>query len=231
MSYRDLAKSQGVERPYEILLRMDPLSRGEIAKVLCIELRQEDPGAQAWEIINRDGRGLQARTHWLQERLSPFARNNNWWEIVTRSARWLRVPFYPGLSEKELERLVFESIAERFVGALRSEELKHIDERLAQEPFLVDSLEASGFSTNAMRLILCGLPQSGPESAPLIPSVSRALTGLLARMREIYAHWHHLLPRRRIFGTNEWRLAIALCALYLQSTVEECLEEFQSLRS
>ncbi len=231
MSYRELAKSQGVERPFEILLRMDPQSRAEIAKVLCLELRQTDPDAQAWEIINRDGRGLQARTHWLQERLSPFARNNNWWEIVTRSARWLRVPFYPGLSEKELERLVFESIAERFVSALHPEELAHLDEHLAQEPFFVDSLEASGFSTNAMRLILCGLAQNGPESAPLFPSVSRGLSGLLTRMREIYAHWHNLFPSRRIFGTNEWRLAIALCALYLQSTVEECLEEFQSLRS
>jgi hypothetical protein len=42
-----------------------------------------EPRGRAWFIINHDLKGLQARSHHLVEKMSPFARNNNWWEIVT----------------------------------------------------------------------------------------------------------------------------------------------------
>ncbi len=97
--YRQLAQAQGVLRPYDILVRMHPSNRRLVADLLGCNLGPcIDPHAQAWRIINQNLRGLQARTHTLPEQLSPFARNNNWWEIVTRTARRLGVRFYPGLA-------------------------------------------------------------------------------------------------------------------------------------
>lgn len=228
----EMARRQGVDRPFRILIRMDEGSRAEIARALKIRLPVgSPPEVQAWDIINRDGRGLQARTHRLTERLSPFSRNNNWWEIVTRTAEWLRVPYYPGLSERQIERLLFESIADRLAAALRPEELSEIDRRAEEEPPLYDSLEAAGLSPNGIRLVFSGLWRSAPEPKPLFPSWSRGLSQLLERSRQIFAQWSSLDAARRIFRPNEWRLAAALSALYLRSLVEENLEEFQSLRS
>src|SRR5690606_32679599 len=74
-----------------------------------------DPGEQAWRILNQNLRGLQARTHSLQAQLTPFSRNHTWREILTRAAGWVGIRPSPNQGHEELERLVFERLAEMFV--------------------------------------------------------------------------------------------------------------------
>lgn len=108
--------AQGVQRPFGILVRMPEPSRLELGRLLGCRVQPGDlPEAQAWRLINENIRGLQARTHWVHEMLSPFARNNNWWEIVTRTASALGLRFYPGLKDEEVERLLFDHLAAEYL--------------------------------------------------------------------------------------------------------------------
>jgi hypothetical protein len=109
-------EDQGVGRPFRILLRMPEANRQALGRLLGCRIDRGDlPEAQAWRLINQNLRGLQARTHRLHETLTPFSRNNNWWEIVTRTARGLGLRFYPGLKDEEVERLLFDHLAAEFV--------------------------------------------------------------------------------------------------------------------
>lgn len=231
VNFLEKAKAQGVERPFRILARMDSELRGRIANNLGVRLRSKDnPEAEAWEIINRDLIGLQARTHHVLEKVSPFSRNNNWWEIVTRAASWMGVPYYPGMSERQIERLFFENIAERVVTSLKPEEIAEIDRRAMSDVELYNALTATGLSSNAIRLVFFGLSDASPAPRPILPSMSRGLSTLLNRSKIIFARWASLPIARRTFKRSQWQLASALSVLYLQSFVEESLDEFQSLR-
>src|SRR5262249_15142739 len=113
------ARCEGVSRPRQILSRMAPGLRSEGAATRRPECRR--PGeavVEAWDIIHRDRSGLQARTHSLPEMVSPFSRNNNWSEILLRTASRLRIEVDPSLSATKLEKAIFEHMSRSFVGTL-----------------------------------------------------------------------------------------------------------------
>jgi len=156
--YRRLARAQGVERPYDILVRMHPANRRLVADLLgCKNVRSLDPHAQAWRVINRSLWGLQARTHTIPEQLTPFSRNNNWWEIVTRTARRLGVSFYPGVGEQEVERLVFERFAAGFAQAQVSGEFSDVDSLVDDHPEVGQAMTSLRLSPAASRSVLSAL--------------------------------------------------------------------------
>ena len=157
-TYRRLAQAQGVVRPFDILVRMEPAGRKLVADLLRCNLRHyETPHAQAWRIINQNLRGLQARTHTLPEQLTPFSRNNNWWEILTRTARRIGIKFYPGVGEKEVERLLFERFAEGFVKTNVSTQTDAVDSLAEGIPVLKQVMASMRLSRDATRTVLSAI--------------------------------------------------------------------------
>src|SRR5262245_1017568 len=140
--YWERANREGVRRPFEILVPMTPGARREIADILGCRLspRQSSPEAEAWFIINHDLKGLQARSHHLVEKMSPFARNSNWWEIVTRTAHLLRIPFYPGIRDVDVEQLIFEHASNAAIGRWRRHAGHELQDVTSRNRCLLESL-------------------------------------------------------------------------------------------
>jgi hypothetical protein len=246
----DLAKAQGVERPFRILLRMPAASRRLIARLLGCHLRSDDgPEEQAWRLINQNLRGLQARTHRLHEQLTPFSRNNNWWEIVSRTARRCGLDIYPGLKDEEVERLLFDHLADEYVR-------RHVRDGEDPERFLIElhpnlgraiaSLGLSRTGTDALVATLLRAAtedQSDPREGTnritdwlrrAMPwswttSITTGLRLLQQRLGDIYEAWARQgLPR----GSNNYRrVGTVLAVLYLHDVVERTLEQFDLVGS
>jgi len=241
-----LAEAQGVERPFGILLRMPEASRLLIGRLLGCTLRcGESPEQQAWRIINQNLRGLQARTHRLTEQLSPFARNNNWWEIVTRTARRWGLRFYPGLKDEEVERLLFEHQAAEFV---RRELPRGEDagQSLAElHPLLSRAIASLGLSDDGTRALVAALLR-GAAAAPAdahdgasrltawlkattpwlwTTSISTGLQRLQQRLGDVYEAW---LAQRSpaCASVNYGKVGLALAAIHLHGLVERTCEQF-----
>jgi hypothetical protein len=235
------AEKQGVARPFAILSRMPAGVRREIASILGIYFRRPDEGPEreSWDIINRDLRGLQARTHRLPETISPFSRNNNWWEIVTRTARRLRIRFDPGLPDRGVERLIFERVAAAVVDRLQPETLAALDRLIEGCPGLMRALASVPLSPDGVRLVMAGIVASTAAPAETlaqrlnrrlgaelwIPTVSRGLTFLLERLEQIVRGWRELPAFDRLRARP---VATVLAALYLHDAVLESLERFEA---
>jgi hypothetical protein len=245
-----LVQSQGVERPFRILLRMPESSRLAIGRLLGCDLRGcELPESQAWRIINQNLRGLQARTHRLPETLSPFARNNNWWEIVTRAARSCGVRFYPGLKDEEVERLLFDHCAAEFVRRAFAEEQDPERFLVEFDPTLGRAICSLGLSRQGTHALVAALLRAatGPQGdareganrltdwlrrampRSWTTSISTGLRMLQQRLGEVYESWlQGLLPWAR---GNYGKVCAALAVIYLHDVVERTLDQFELVGS
>ncbi len=249
--YRALAAEQGVSRPFEILCQMPPASRRLIARALRLRLPPTDPDrsgrdAEAWAIINCDLKGLQARTHHIFEQLSPFARNNNWWEIVTRTARWLGVSFYPGVKEEEVERLVFEWLATRFDAELDDETRAALARITETNPELCRALASMRLSDAAMRAVLAAIALASVERGRSIEEgattangwieehlgrswttpITRSLELLRSCTTEIYETW----LARPVVGlgaltSRRGAFAATLAVIYFHDLIDRTIDE------
>jgi hypothetical protein len=250
--HRAFAESQGVLRPFEILLRMPPEGRRLIAETLDCPLRaRTDPEAEAWAIINRDLRGLQARTHHITEQLSPFSRNNNWWEIVTRTARRCGVKFYPGLKDEEVERLLFEHLSDLFVSHLPKDDIEAVDRIAETNPDFYQAIQSLRLSRNGMRAVLSaiamatartgdGLRDGAVKAGEWIRdwsrshswtfSVSAGLQLLRQKLTEVYRAWESRGLGEPLAG-NTGKVCAALAAIFLQDLVDRTLDEFDTIRA
>ena len=240
----DLAEEQGVARPFAILSRMTGDLRREIASVLGIYFHGPAPAPEeeSWDIINRDLRGLQARTHSIPERVSPFSRNNNWWEIVTRTARRLRICFYPGLRDKEVERLIFHRLADRVVERLDPAVVEALDRFAERCPGLARALTSIPLPPNGVRLVIAGIVgcrTSPPEGVARrlerrlgcelwIPTITRGLDYLLDRLEEVVRGWRELSAFDRLLPRKARRVATVLAALYLHDAASESLALYEA---
>lgn len=239
--YRGLAEAQGVARPFDILVRMHPASRRLIADLLGCRLGHTlDPYAQAWRVINQNLRGLQARTHTLPEQLTPFSRNNNWWEIVTRTARRLGVRFYPGVPEQEVERLVFERFAQSFAQTNVSPERDIVDSLAEASPDLQQAMVSMRLSADASRSVLSALAiATAPDDPDLregcqsvrdwlraylrwswAVSISSGLSMLHGKLTDVYTGWTSRYAGR--FG----KVSAAVAVIYFQDLVDRTIDEF-----
>lgn len=248
---RNAARRQGVERPYEILLRMAPESRRIVADVLGCRIDGEQSAEeQAWRIINESLRGLQARTHSLQAQLTPFSRNHNWWEIVTRAANWLGIRWYPGLKDEEVERLVFERFAAAFVENNLSCDSDAIESLVVRNTDFDHAIRALRLSRDGTRTVW----------SALVLGTLRADQGLRDGVAKI-GDWlcHHLrwawpaplssglrLLHQRLAGVfhawvsrggveprsrNAQRVCTALALIYFQDLVDRTLAEVETARA
>ncbi len=226
--------------------------RRELARTLGVRLGPAaGPAAEAWAIINRDLRGLQARTHRLAERVSPFARNNTWVEIVQRTARRLGVDPCVLTSVREVERRIFERVAEVAVSRLPREELRELDRLSEASPGFYLALSALRISKNGVRFVLTGLSHLAAlagtgtragslqlghwlnrriHAVSLPPSVTRGLALVDALCRALVVAWRNL-PVLRDIGPRNWRvIATVLAAIHFQSVLAEDLEDYRFAR-
>ncbi len=222
ISWRDLAHQQGVLRPFWILARMPAANRLRIARLLgCRIDTRSSAEAQAWRIINQNLRGLQARTHNVLEQLSPFSRNNNWWEILTRLARRCGVRFYPGLSDEEVERLLFDHFADAVAGqfAVRGADPLAVP---GVDPELTQALDSLHLTPNGMRALLGTLLASAPvqRSWAWMAAMSGGLRIVYERLETICANWLAL------GRDNTSRVCAVVATIYLHDLVERSLAEF-----
>lgn len=242
-----LAARQGVERPYRILVRMSEASRLVIARLLGCHLeRGEAAELQAWRLINQNLRGLQARTHWLHETLSPFARNNNWWEILTRTARHLGLRLQPGQKDEELERRLFEHFAAEFAHRHARGDID--PERLFTElhPNLGRAIASLGLSRTGMHALVGSLLRAASDCAPPDPrdgqnrlrdwlrrampwtwttSICLGLRILQQRLADVADQWARDAVRS-LRGDNYARVGTALMLIHLHDVVERTLDQF-----
>jgi hypothetical protein len=228
---------------------MTPGARREIADILGCRLspRQSSPEAEAWFIINHDLKGLQARSHHLVEKMSPFARNNNWWEIVTRTAQLLRIPFYPGIRDVDVEQLIFEHASSAAIGRWRKEaRLVQLQDVTSRNRCLLESLSyVLPHEVASFLLLACvsrdaqGPPVRSEDRLPralawlsehFVPpalsfSMASGLRFLRDRFREIVRAWRD----SDAFGakrSNAGKLVAAIAAIYLFDLVEQHLTGF-----
>ncbi|MFO0981839.1 MAG: hypothetical protein U1E76_08880 [Planctomycetota bacterium] len=240
-SYRQRAYREGVQRPFEVLASMTPGARVEIADILGCRLRTgSSPEAEAWSIINHDLKGLQARTHHLAEKMSPFARNNNWWEIVTRTASRMKIRFYPGIRDVDVEELIFEHASRAAMQRWRSDRTK-LNAFATQNRSLIESLSYV-LPPNVARFVLfaCACRGAGSRhderfsralawvSEHFVPpaltfSMAAGLRFLREGFREIVRFWRD----SDAFGaSSEGKLVAAIAAIYLFDLVQRELEGF-----
>lgn len=243
------ARFEGVFRPFQILCRMATGLRSELAQSLGVAFRK--PGeaiGESWEIIHRDRLGLQARTHLLHETMSPLARNNNWSEILLRTAARLRVPVDPSMPAWRIEKAIFEHLSKSFVSTLGAEGEKAVDELSERAPALAYCLATTGVSSNGIRMILAGILRETSRASwktadgvlraadwinervskgVWTPSVSRGLSAVRSLLREAFLGWRESGLCEQILRGQERRTVPVIAAIYLESAVDENLEELK----
>ncbi len=253
-SLADRARSQGVRRPYDILSRMQFEVRKQVADSLGWRLEPNSPNAalESWKILNKDRKGLQARTHRFIQIFSPFARNNDWWEILTCTAKRHNLPYDPGMRDVDLERLIFDHVANQMVDQLSRNEVEEIDKLIEESAGLVHALSTMNLDLNAMRIVFKGilrtppLPDPGEKAsrprdigtrinrclgAPFWgPSVTRGIRFLSKQMASVAEAWRETFFQKPIYGRNRQRVLSAISLIYLQDLIDASLEEFESVR-
>jgi len=250
------ARAQGVERPFKILVAMPERLRRHMAALLGIRLqrRLETPEAQAWVIISASMRGIQARSHGPREQLVPLARKHNWWEIIMAAARHLKLSVYPGLSEREVERLVFDEGARRVVRSLSRHEVAELDDIARAEPSLTTALVAGlGLSRDSLRFVLAGFGRlalmrgdgsakgrtrhilsylsQGMQCLGSLQSMSRALRFTQERLYALLVVWSSMVAFRRPWSRPHARFMTVLMALYFHDLVRTGLDEVELLKA
>jgi len=255
LSFSGRAKSQGVDRPFEILRSMGTRLRERLAESLGLRIPPEDlgdPDAESWIIIHRDRKGLQARTHLLPETISPFARCNNWWEILCRTARWLWIRFYPGVSEYAVERMILERTAQIAVSELPKEEVSSLDDLAGRLSGFRMTMGALELSEDAVRLVVAGLLRAYREAGEgtregvaqaaawlneriqshgFMPTITRGLQFLRESLDNMYDYWEELCLKGCRRGTRVRKLALAISTIHLQDVLERGLYEHETTRT
>jgi hypothetical protein len=252
---RRRAVEQGVRRPFEGLAAMDDALRARVAGVLGVALRETrgDARAEAWRILNADLKGLQARSHRPDRMLLP-RRNHNWWEILLATAGRLGLDVYPGLSEREVERLVFDRVARRTIDGLEAAEVEVLDLVAREAPAFSDALDRLGLSTEARLVVFAAFHRiaqasptlagaadaasrrsaaylrAGMDRAGVLPCVSRTLRFLKDALPHVLAAWEAVVVARQALPRSARGLALALSALHLHGVVGDCVEELEALR-
>lgn len=158
-SFYDMAKEQKVLRPYNILKSMEQNARHEMATHLGFRFEPSsigDPSAEAWEIINCNLKGLQARSHSWYETLNPFAGNSSWLDILQRVADFCEISYSKYTSEADLEYLICEYLALKAFEQLSDEEKKELDEFSMMEPEYIKKIQKAGFGPIMTKLIVKG---------------------------------------------------------------------------
>lgn len=248
-----LAAAQGVRRPYEALTGMPAPLRLRLSALLGVRLDRAggDPRAEAWRLLNADLRGLQARSHYPDRTLLP-RRNHNWWEILLAAAARLGLDVYPGLSEREVERLVFDRTARRLLDGLETAELEVLDLVARDAPAFSDALDRLGLSSDGRYAVLAALHRvaqastpastdsasrrsaaylrAGVERAGVLQSPSRALRFLRDALPLIVAAWDATAVARGSPPRAARPLGLALAAVHLFGVVVEAVEEVEALR-
>lgn len=181
---RKLADREGVARPFEILVSMDPDSRARIAAHLGVSIDHlaRDPHREAWAILHRDLMGMQARGHVIFERVLPL-RNITWTEMLRRTARWCHLPTHG--SDHELERRIYEAFADRIVATWNPEEVSLCDAMANVQPWVLRLRERLALSKNGVRLAVRTFPtRAWTEVLGIATSVAQAqrLAGAGARI-------------------------------------------------
>lgn len=86
--FKEQASEQGMVRPFLFLVGMRASKRNRVANELgwsCVPSALfGDAHAEAWEILNSNHSGLQARLHTTVEKLNPLSRNICWLEMLQR---------------------------------------------------------------------------------------------------------------------------------------------------
>lgn len=246
----ELVQAQGVERPFRILLRMPETNRLALGRLLGCDVQAgEAPETQSWRLINQNLRGLQARTHHLHEQLTPFSRNNNWWEIVTRTAKGLGLRFYAGLKDEEIERLLFDHFAAEY-SQRHIQRGEDPDQFLAElHPNLGRAIASLGLSRDGTRALVAALLRAaaGPPGDPregsnrladwlrrAMPwswttSISQGLRALQQRLGDIHGTW---VAKARLGGAGNYsKVSAALALIYLHDVVERTLAQFDLVGS
>jgi hypothetical protein len=236
---------------------MDHDVRGQVARCLGLTLATfgDDPARQSWRILNRDRIGLQARTHHLLQMASPFARNNGWREILVSTARRHGLAFDPDMRETDIEKIIFEHVADRLVAGMARSELLELDGLIDASPALVHALSSINLSQNAMRIVFKGLRRSdmievavrGPDPAPSPspavefgqrihrylgapfwgPSISRGIRLVRERLSFVSSA---LCDACLALARGRHRVLPAISLIYLQDLVDASLDEFESVR-
>jgi hypothetical protein len=188
---RRRAEIEEVNRPFEILISMDAESRVRVAAHLGVRIDHlgGDAGREAWAILHRDLRGMQARGHVALERLLPL-RNITWLEMLRRTARWFRLSQDGSVSE--LERRIYEAFADRIVSTWRPEEISLCDAMASVEPWVLRLRERLALSRNGVRLAVQTLPvRAWVEVLGMAAGVVRAqaLRGYGARLLARFETW------------------------------------------
>ena len=254
-TYSERAVAQGVERPFSVLVQMPQELRSHLAAVLGIRLRPQlqGPEAQAWAVINADLRGIQARSHGPREQLVPLARNHNWWEIIMVAARKLKLQVYPGLSEREVERLVFEETARRVVRRLSDEEILELEQVARSEPTLCNALAGLGLTREGLLLVLAGFGRlahprrvqnrksmsrcvlnyltHGMQRLGRLQSMGRALRFTHERFHALVVAWTSMEAFWRSLGRPRARFVTVVLAVYFHDLVNEGLDEVDLLKA
>ncbi len=153
------AREERVLRPLRILAAMQKEQRREIAEFLEFEFAEEslgNPKAEAWEIINCDLRGLQARTHEWHHTISPFSGNNSWHEILTCVAEGLKLDMSDRARDQVLESAICEAVAKGALEEMEPAQRMEVDRLIAIEPGLVERLRDQGLRPNTVKLVMSG---------------------------------------------------------------------------
>lgn len=158
-----LARQQKVGRPYHLINCMAEDSREEIAKHLGITLRKTFPlrdswrgqlaQAQAWQLINEDRKGLQARASSYLRTLNILSRNPNWHEIVASACKHLRIN-HKAYHAKTLEKRLFDHLVEKALSKMDQQELAGVKKFINKEKEFVNKLREVGLSSRAIEFVI-----------------------------------------------------------------------------
>ena len=229
--------------------------RARVAATLGVSLARTsgEPRAEAWRILNANMRGLQARSHRPDRTLLPL-RNHNWWEILLATASRLGLSIYPGLSEREVERLVFERTARALTDALEKAEIEVLELVAREASAFSDALDRLALSAESRALVFAALhriaqatpPETGAgdsaskrtaaflrartDGAGMLHSTSRALRFLRDALPLATVAWEAIAVSRETPHRSARPSALALAALYLFGAVSEVVEETEALR-
>jgi hypothetical protein len=249
------AFDQGVRRPFDLLISMPSPLRARVAAILDVTLDREskDPREEAWRILNANLKGLQARSHRPDRTFLPL-RNHNWWEILLSTASRLGLSVYPGLSEREVERLVFDRTARALTDALEKAELEVLELVAREAPTFSDALDRLALSTEGRAMVLAALhrvaqasppePGSGDsasrrtaaylrarvESGGLLYATSRALRFLRDALPLTTVAWEAIAVARETPHRSARPSALALATLHLYAVLSDVVEEAEALR-
>ncbi len=248
------AAAQGVNRPFQLLTSMSASLRHGIARLLGVNLERAagDRAAEAWLIINADLRGLQARSHGPDRQLLPL-RNHNWWEILLATARRVGLSIYPGLSEREVERILFDHVASRVLREMSPAERVDVEAIADAVPAVTEALTRVGLSAEAIGFVFAGLHRmtrdvgsTAPGGGSLartavalrdavhrpgtMPSISRTLRFLRENLGTLAEAWTRMDCVRRSLGRSVRQLFPALAVLHLHVSFSEATEEAEALR-